>query len=193
MGPRAPRCPALAATSVRAPVPSSIGVALRAGRRSARGSRVDAAHRRAIHADAVLRQPQDHALPRRAGHLVDLKRVQRLMRITGIEGIAPGPSTSTGRDDVARLDVGSGWERRLRCTCEICDPCDPLFSRGIANFSARSRNRTRDTRIFNPRVIGHQRRAGAQVLEGRLRRVGERDSNGTASPGGCSTRRGSGR
>src|SRR4051795_1182276 len=115
---------------MRAARPEPLEPLLRAGERDGRGPAADATHRRAVHRLPVLRQPADDGVadpagrggqpqtgasgPRgpwggrqawltQQGESVNRKRVQRLLRVMGLEAIYPKPRLSApGR--VHRID-----------------------------------------------------------------------------------------
>jgi putative transposase len=72
----------------------AVGVVLRGGTGSGREFALDAVDRRAIHTDAVLRNPEDGLVLGEQGYAVNAKRVRRLMRQMGLEAIYPKPRLS---------------------------------------------------------------------------------------------------
>jgi putative transposase len=70
------------------------GVLSPATRDLRRGSDSDAADRRALSGETVLRLAQNDVRPQRGTARGHRKRVQRLMRLMGLEGLVPRPGTS---------------------------------------------------------------------------------------------------
>src|SRR5271163_4084772 len=79
---------------MRAAERGALGGLSAATRAFRRRSGSDAPDRRAVSGEAVLRLAQDDVRPQREGRGVNRKRVQRLMRLMGLEGLVPRPGTS---------------------------------------------------------------------------------------------------
>ena len=89
-----PRRRAVGASPVRAAAGIALRSVLRARADEPRAACADASDRRAASEVPVLREPQALAELRDEGREVNRKRVQRLMRLMGIEAMAPKPKTS---------------------------------------------------------------------------------------------------
>ena len=92
------------AAAVRAAGAEPVELLLRAGRGDGGEPAADAADRRAVHGPPVLRQPADDGAGWSSkGEEVNRKRVQRLMRLMGLEAIYPKPKLTCGRAGAHRI------------------------------------------------------------------------------------------